>query len=608
MRTTRRWLNQIALEDPIQRRQAYVLQFVILGIIVILLIATVLILLVRDQMPPLVHRLVLLTNAAAAALMFIPWFLLRKGQYRTSVIALITLIFLGIGTYLFIEGISQSYFLLLFAIPITLSGLLLGRFALWLTIGISTLLLSGAAFTLTPPIRPYNPVNVLISFTLLIILQGLLLDRLVTGLWEALAEAIKQGHILAEREQEKQRLLAAAERHIRERDQIEAVLHQTQKLESLGVMASGIAHDFNNLLSAMLGQASVAKLKLPPDSPAIKHIDRSIAAAERAADLTRQLLIYSGRGQVERKLVNLNQILEENLHLFEVAVPHTIQLQQHLVPDLPPIMADPGQMQQVIMNLLMNGIQAIGDKPGCITIYTKVHHLTAANTPFIWQYGSNLPIPGPYVVLEIEDSGAGMSPETLNRIFEPFFTTKETGHGLGLATVLGIVRTHQGGAQVESTPGIGTTFRLFFPAITQQPEPAAAEPPEVASLTKLTGLILIIDDEDSIITTLKDILEMEGLIVLTASSAMAGLQIYQERHTEIDLVILDISMPGVDGIEALRQLQAIHPEIRVIISSGLNRTGKLLPLTLDPTVTYLHKPYGAEKALSEVKRRLSEYK
>lgn len=606
MRITWRWLNQITLEDPIQRRQAYVLQFVILGIIVILLIAAVLILLIGSQMPPLVQRLVLLTNAAAAALMFIPWFLLRKGQYRTSVIVLITLIFLGIATYLFIEGISQSYFLLLFAIPITLSGLLLGRFALWLTIAISTLLLSAAAFTLTPPIRPYNPVNVLISFTLLIILQGLLLDRLVTGLWEALAEAIKQGKILAEREQEMQRLLAAAEQHIRERDQIEAVLHQTQKLESLGVMASGIAHDFNNLLSAMLGQASVAKLKLPPDSPAIKHIDRSIAAAERAADLTRQLLIYSGRGQVERKLINLNQILEENLHLFEVAVPHTIQLQQHLMPNLPPIMADPGQMQQVIMNLLMNGVQAVGDKPGHITIYTRAHQFSDDNSFLTWQYGSNPPEPGPYAVLEIEDNGEGMSPETLDRIFEPFFTTKETGHGLGLATVLGIMRAHQGGAQVESKSGIGTIFRLFFPAVSQSQEPMIVEHFETAPSSKLTGLILIIDDEDSIIITLKDILETEGFAILTASSAVEGIQIYNQRHAEIDLVILDISMPGMDGIEALRQLQAVNPGVRVIISSGLNRTGKLLPLTLDPTVTYLHKPYDAEKALFEVKRRLSE--
>lgn len=607
MQITRRWLNQIALEDPIQRRQAYVLQFVILAIIAVLLIATVFVLFVKDQIPPHVHQLILLTNGTAAALMFIPWFLLRRGKYKTSVIILISFIFLGIATYLFIEGVSQNYFLLLFAIPITLSGLLLGRFALWLTIGISVLLLSIPSLSITPPVRPYNPTNMLVSFTLLIVLQGLLLDRLVAGLWDALTEAIKQGNILAEREQEKQRLLAAAEQHIRERDQIEAVLLQTQKLESLGAMASGIAHDFNNLLSAILGQASVARLKLPPDSPALKHIDRSIVATERAADLTRQLLIYSGRGQIEHKLTNLNQILEENLHLFEVAVPHNVQLTHQLMHDLPFIMADPGQMQQVVMNLLMNSVQAIGDKPGYISISTRTRHLTPGKEPLNWQYGNSAPHAGPYVVLEVEDSGEGMSPEILNRIFEPFFTTKETGHGLGLATVLGIVRTHQGGAQVESDPGSGTTFRLFFPASRQYLKPPAAEPLDNTDTPcPLSGRILLIDDDDAVITTLRDILEMEGFSVLTAPDGARGVQMYHQYRAEIQLVLLDISMPGMDGIDVLRRLQAIQPGVRVIISSGLNRTGKLLPLTEEPNVSYLHKPYDAARALSEVKRRLTE--
>lgn len=608
MSTIRRWFNQIALDDPTQWRQAYVLQFVILGIIIILLAATVSILVMREQIPSLVQQFVLLTNAAAAILMGVPWFLLRQGHYRTAVLTLVGLIFLGIGAYLFIEGISQSYFLLLFVIPITLSGLLLGRFALWLTIAITVLLLSVVALTIIPPIRPYNPTGLLVASILLIVLQGLLLDQLVAGLWEALAEALKKSQTLAERDQERQKLLAAAEQHIHEREQIEAVLRQTQKLESLGVLAGGIAHDFNNLLSAMLGQASVAKMKLPADSPAIQHINRSIAAAERAADLTRQLLIYSGRGQVERKPINLNDVIQENLPLLKVTIPPHIQLKYHLTARLPPILADQGQMQQVVMNLLLNSVQAIGDRPGQVVINTRSYNLTDEVEPSIWQYGGHVPEPGHYVLLETKDSGEGMPPETLNRIFEPFFTTKATGHGLGLATVLGIVRAHQGSIQVESQPGTGTSFRLFFPAIEHPPHQLKIKQVESSPQPTLlhTGFILIIDDEEPVVTTLTDILATGGFRVLTAFNGLAGLQIFQERFAEIDLVILDISMPGMDGIETLRHLQAINPDIRVIVSSGLNRTGKLLPLTLESTVTYLHKPYDAKKALFEVTRRLAE--
>lgn len=608
MSTIRRWFNQIALDDPTQWRQAYVLQFVILGIIIILLVATVSILVMREQIPSLVQQFVLLTNAAAIILMGVPWFLLRQGHYRMAVFTLVGLIFLGIGAYLFIEGISQSYFLLLFVIPITLSGLLLGRFALWLTIAITVLLLSVVALTIIPPIRPYNPTGLLVASILLIVLQGLLLDQLVAGLWEALAEALKKSKILAERDQERQKLLAAAEQHIHEREQIEAVLRQTQKLESLGVLAGGIAHDFNNLLSAMLGQASVAKMKLPADSPAIQHINRSVAAAERAADLTRQLLIYSGRGQVERKPINLNDVIQENLPLLKVTIPPHIQLKYHLTARLPPILADQGQMQQVVMNLLLNSVQAIGDRPGQVVINTRSYNLTDEVEPSIWQYGGHVPEPGHYVLLETKDSGEGMPPETLNRIFEPFFTTKATGHGLGLATVLGIVRAHQGSIQVESQPGTGTSFRLFFPAIEHPPHQLKVKQVESSPQPTLlhTGFILLIDDEEPVVTTLTDILATGGFRVLTAFNGLAGLQIFQERFAEIDLVILDISMPGMDGIETLRHLQAINPDIRVIVSSGLNRTGKLLPLTLESTVTYLHKPYDAKKALFEVTRRLAE--
>ncbi len=247
--------------------------------------------------------------------------------------------------------------------------------------------------------------------------------------------------------------------------QAEEVLRQAQKMESLGIMAGGIAHDFNNLLVAMIGQSSLALKKLEDDKveQAAVHMHKALTAAERAAALTRQLLAYSGKGKFEIKPVNLNDIVLENYHLFEIALPKNIKIETILDQKLPPIEADSSQIQQIIMNLLLNGAEAIHGRAGQVTLTTRIQQITKKR-PLILPLSRQPLEEGDYVVLEVKDNGMGMDKNTLERIFDPFFTTKFTGRGLGLAAVLGIVSSHGGGLQVKSEAGIGTTFTLYFPA------------------------------------------------------------------------------------------------------------------------------------------------
>lgn len=247
---------------------------------------------------------------------------------------------------------------------------------------------------------------------------------------------------------------------ITERKQIVAA----QKLESLGIMASGIAHDFNNLLVAILGQTELALRKLPPDNKARSHIEKAVSASNRAASITKQLLAYSGHGRFHISELSLNTLIQENIDLIQAACPKQIMFHIQLYPDLPRIEADAGQMQQLIMNLILNGAEAIGNQQGCVTITTSVEHVESSSDYLSTQYGLSLQT-GAYVTLTIEDDGQGIDSQTLPHIFEPFFTTKEMGRGLGLSATLGIIRGHQGGISVQSKPGIGTTFKLLFPTI-----------------------------------------------------------------------------------------------------------------------------------------------
>jgi len=385
-----------------------------------------------------------------------------------------------------------------------------------------------------------------------------------------------------------------------QRRQAEAAMRQAQKMESIGVLAGGIAHDFNNLLVAMLGQTSLALEQLPAESIARNHIEKAVGAARRAADLTRQLLAYSGRGQFQIAPLNLNTLIQENLHLFEVAIPKNVRLVSDLMAALPFIDGDVGQMQQVVMNLIINAAEAIGPNPGTVSIQTNLYDVTPADDDLSTLSGLAL-TPGLHVTLSVQDNGSGMDAATLSRVFDPFFTTKVTGRGLGLAAVLGIIRSHQGGLQVESAVGQGTTFTLYFPvSVTQStgPSPVALDQPAVDD----SGLVLVIDDEESVREAVTDILEAAGYSVITALNGEAGLAVYRERQADVRLVLLDLSMPGLSGEATLHQLREINPKAVVLLSSGYHPSEVARRFSDYGSVGFLQKPYDVGTLIREVRR------
>jgi len=382
---------------------------------------------------------------------------------------------------------------------------------------------------------------------------------------------------------------------------LEKQLQQAQKLESLGVLAGGVAHDFNNLLAGMLGHSELALSKLPPENPACANIERVVQAAERASHLSRQMLAYAGRGQLEFRPTDLNDLAREILHLLEAAVPKRVRLSAQPTETPAVIEADLGQMQQVIMNLVINGAEAIGERPGNVMISTGSETLSDDERRYSRFTATNL-ASGRYVFLEVRDDGPGMDEETLSKVFDPFFTTKFVGRGLGLSALLGIVRGHKGGIDVQSEPGKGTTFRLVFPVTGQAPEDTKV----VAAEGSLAGTILVIDDEEVVRTMTSEMLTPHGMKVLTAESGTAGVALYKERYAEIGLVLLDYSMPEMGGEETFKELRKINPDVPVILTSGFGQEEATRRFAGQGLTGFMQKPYRLAALLAEVRRCLGK--
>ncbi|MEZ4513336.1 MAG: PAS domain S-box protein [Chloroflexota bacterium] len=385
-------------------------------------------------------------------------------------------------------------------------------------------------------------------------------------------------------------------RDVTGRQEAEEALRQTQKLESLGIMSGGIAHDFNNLLTAMLAQSSLLQTKIAATDPTRKHVDRIVKAAGRAANLTQQLLAYSGRGQFDIQPINLNQVIEDNLHLFEVAIPKNVRVELQLAQPLPLVDGDPGQIQQVVMNLIINAAEAMNGRNGRIHIQTSYETIAPAQRVAL-SYTDGLLPTHPYVALTIGDDGIGMDSQTLAKIFDPFFTTKSTGRGLGLAAALGIVRSHKGGLQVSSMLGSGTAFQLYFPASVSLA--ANGRSTAITSTTMVKqGTVLVIDDEEGVRESAEDILESVGWRVLTAVDGHSGIELYQTHHPTINLVLLDLSMPGLSGRETLSKLQKINDSVCVILSSGYSEAEAAQNLGKLGVKGFLQKPYSLEQLVA----------
>ena len=369
---------------------------------------------------------------------------------------------------------------------------------------------------------------------------------------------------------------------------------KTQKMESLGVLAGGIAHDFNNLLVGILGQASLALFKLDAEAPAREHVKKAVASAERASELTRQMLAYSGRGHFDLQRVDLNALIREDEELLAAAVPDNVQLEIQLADTLPTIEADPGQLQQTMIDLLLNAAEATGDTGGRVLLETAVRELHGETANYTQHTGQPL-APGRYISLSVEDDGPGMSPQTVSRIFDPFFTTKEEGRGLSLAAVLGIVRGHKGGLAVWSRPGEGTRFEALFPAA---PIEATAAHDDVGVASE--GAVLIIDDEKPVREAVKDILSVEGIPVLAAENGASGLSVYRKHGDEIELVLLDLSMPGMSGKETLRELHQVDPDARVLLTSGYSKDEVWQRFDGCRPAGFLQKPYSIDTFLETI--------
>jgi PAS domain S-box-containing protein len=382
---------------------------------------------------------------------------------------------------------------------------------------------------------------------------------------------------------------------ITERRRMEEKLRETAKLESVGVLAGGIAHDFNNILTGILGNASLLDEMLPEDSEFHEIVRTIMKSGERAADLTRQMLAYSGKGRFVVKPIDLSAKIRETAGLIMTSIPRTAELDFHLSATLPAIEADAVQMQQVIMNLIINGAEALNEHPGKVTVTTCERHI---DEPMIKTLNAAFEIdPGRYVCLEVTDTGSGMDQATLAKIFDPFFTTKFTGRGLGLSAVLGIVRGHKGSLKVFSEPGRGTTFQIFLPAAQSKVTEAPVREEKSA---KGKGTVLVVDDEEVVRRTAQSVLERAGFRVLFANNGRECVETFGTIPDEIDLVLLDMSMPLMSGEEALGHMQKIRPDVRVILSSGFSEAEAIQHFSGKGLAGFLEKPYTSARLAESI--------
>jgi PAS domain S-box-containing protein len=386
-----------------------------------------------------------------------------------------------------------------------------------------------------------------------------------------------------------------------EQRKLEAQLQETQKLESLGVLAGGIAHDFNNLLVPILGNAHLAEAELAPDSPARRFIERVETAALRASDLTNTLLAYAGRGKLARQRLDICQLLQGMAELLHTAISRKVELRFELPDSLPSIEGDPAQLRPIVLNLITNASEAIGDERGVVTVSAGT---IDADRPYLGetQLGSGLPN-GAYVYLDVRDSGCGMDEETKAKIFDPFFTTKLTGRGLGLAALLGIVCAHRGALKVDSQPGQGTRFRLLFPCVDGLQADVAAEVTRSREW-RGSGTILIVDDEETVRELLEEVIPRYGMSVMTAKDGREAVERFRQHAPEIAAVLLDLTMPEVGGVEAFLEIRRIQSEARVVLSSGYGEQDLAERLGGEEVNAFLQKPYQPEELIDKLRQVL----
>jgi two-component system cell cycle sensor histidine kinase/response regulator CckA len=385
-----------------------------------------------------------------------------------------------------------------------------------------------------------------------------------------------------------------------ERRRLELQMQHTQKLESLGVLGGGIAHDFNNLLVGILGHAELARTHLPEDSEVREHINKVIVTSTRAADLANQLLAYATDSTFEVEISDINEMVRELDNLLTISISKKAILKCELASELPAVECDPTRVRQIIMNLIVNASDALGESTGHITVRTGVR--TCREGELLDMASQKTVKAGEYVFLQVRDTGCGMSSDAILKIFDPFFTTKLTGRGLGLAAVMGIVRSHEGAITVDTTPGAGSIFAIYLPATENRP-PEKRIPKADDPKWKGSGQILIADDEAIVLEVGCSMLSTLGFTPIPVTNGLEALETFTSQRETISAIILDMSMPEMDGREAFDAIRKIDPTIPIIVSSGYSQDRADFSGLADASKPrYLQKPYQLD-GLRRILRR-----
>jgi len=389
--------------------------------------------------------------------------------------------------------------------------------------------------------------------------------------------------------------MIAAVLDVSERRRAEEAQRSAQKLESIGVLAGGVAHDFNNLLTSIMGNTSLVLDQVEGD--AREHLEAVMLGAQRAADLTRQLLAYAGKGRFVIRDLDISALVRQMNELMRLSIPKNIELRSITHPGLPAVRADAGQIQQVIMNLVINAAESIGEGEGTVTVSTGAQEMQA---PFEDGVLGAAPA-GRYVFVEVADTGSGMDDATRAKIFDPFFTTKFIGRGLGLAAVSGILRAHKGAISIDTAPGAGSRFRVLFPAAGEaQPQPA---PPAARAPAARAGTVLVVDDEDYVRNFLGNALIRAGFRIVTAGNGREAIELL-EHNSAIQLMVLDLIMPGMGGAEVLAQMARRWPGLPVLVTSGYDQTEAERICAAHQIEAFIQKPYTAADVVAKVQEVL----
>lgn len=390
---------------------------------------------------------------------------------------------------------------------------------------------------------------------------------------------------------------------LHEKIKLEAQLQHVQRLESLGIMAGGVAHDYNNMLSTIIGNTEIAILDSADDSPIVPYLEQIKIAAQRSSDLTRQLLNYSGGGKFVVAPINLNTMIKEILELVKASLSKKAELKISMLESLPEIEGDISQIRQVLMNLIINASDSLKNESGIVQISTAVQKI---NPDCFWLYTPEaLPefANESYVTLTVKDTGCGIEEKNLRKIFEPFFSTKDTGRGLGLAAVIGIVKSHRGGLSVDSKIGVGTEFVVQIPVRKAAPGEKTNIAQQIVEDKKFgSGNIIVADDEESLLLVLQRILIKAGYKVYPAKNGAAAWELFKTHGIAIDLLLLDTNMPEMSGPEVLKKVREVDPTVPVILLSGYSQT----PAGDEESTpdAFVHKPFSRQAILQIVKEKL----